>query len=65
MEGGLLMRKNFVGNAVLLPLGYLVFAAVLFIGFMPDKQQNYPTGKAVRAAFDECYEEMDQVSRLL
>lgn len=59
------MKKDFDKGILLLPLGYLLFALVLYIGFKPAKQQGYPTSAEVRAAFEEHFEEFDQASRSL
>ena len=60
-----MMKKKLDLGALLLPLGYLLFALVLFIGFMPEEQRDYPAPEDVRAAFQEHFEEFDQVSRVL
>lgn len=60
-----MMKKKLDLGALLLPLGYLLFALVLFIGFMPEEQKDYPAPADVRAAFQEHFEEFDQVSRIL
>ncbi len=60
------MKKiDFDWGILLLPLGYLLFAAALFIGFMPEEQKTYPTAAEVRAAFREHFAEFDQTSRVL
>lgn len=60
-----MMKKKFSLDILLLPLGYLLFALVLFIGFYPEELKDYPASADVRAAFDQHFEEYDQVSRVL
>ena len=59
------MKKDFDWGILLLPLGYFLFIAVALIAFTPMHRQDYPTEASVRAAFDQNFEEFDQISRSL
>ena len=58
-------KKDFDWGVLLLPLVYLLFAAALFIGFMPEERKAYLSAAEVRAAFSGHFEDFDQTSRVL